>query len=202
MKATAKRATRRRLCVRLLPLRRCAVFRGATAAICGKNVFSPTSFFVGAADDITPYQLAGNIARVYGDNPDLNKIADPAKLDQFYKEAEALPKPQINAKNDLALERGENIPSGLQLRFMGQRYIPDSEILQELCAPIVRPFPTGLDVLASLGSKRAADIIAAVYRPAETWPEYTKNFERMKASSLPSRILPGGRTCITHGCGR
>lgn len=145
-----------------------------------ETIYSTTAFFVGSADDLTPYQIAVIIETVYGGNPDLNGIADPVKLDLFYKEAEALPHPQINAKNDLAESAGENVPSGLQLRFMGQRYIPDSEILQELCESVARPFPTGLDVFASLGSKRAADIIAEIYKPAETWPQYTENFERMK----------------------
>lgn len=145
-----------------------------------ENIYSTTAFFVGTSDDVTPYQIAEIIARVYGDTPDLNEIADPAKLDLFYEEIEKLPKPQINAKNSLALEEGKDIPSGLQLRFMGQRYIPDSEILQELSESIWRPFPTGLDVFATLGSDRAADIIATVYRPTENWPEYTENFEHMK----------------------
>ena len=145
-----------------------------------ENIYSTTEFFVGAADDVTPYQLAGIIEKVYGSNPDLNEIANSEKLDQFYKEAETLPKPQINAKNDLAIAKGENIAEGLQFRFMGQRYIADSEILQELCESVLRPFPTGLDVFASLGSERAADIIAEVYKPTETWPDYSKNFERMK----------------------
>ena len=39
-------------------------------------------------------------------------------------------------------------PNG-QLRFMGQRYLPDSEILQRLSIPgWKRPFPSGLDVMA------------------------------------------------------
>lgn len=152
-----------------------------------ENIYSPTAFFVGAADDVTPFQIAEIITKVYGGIPDLNKIADPEKLDLFYKEVDKLPKPQINAKNTLAQAEGKDIPSGLQFRFMGQRYIPDSEILQELSESILRPFPTGLDVFASLGSKRAADIIQTIYRPAEAWPEYTKNFQRMKEkfTSLP-----------------
>jgi hypothetical protein len=152
-----------------------------------ENIYSPTSFFVGASDDLTPYQLAGIIEKVYGGNLDLNSIADPAKLDSFYKEADALPKPQINPKLDLALAEGEDVPSGLQLRFMGQRYIPDSEILQNLSESLYRPFPTGLDVFASLGSERAADIIDTIYRPTEAWPGYTENFESMKAkfTALP-----------------
>ena len=132
-----------------------------------ENIYSPTNFFVGASDDATPFQFAELVASVYGTDVDLNTIADPSKLDLFYAEAKKLPQPQIKT-------------NGLQFRFMGQRYIPDSEILQELTIDVLRPFPTGLDVFASLGSKRAADVIATVYRPAEAWPEYNKNFERMK----------------------
>lgn len=144
-----------------------------------ESIYSTTSFFVGSADDLTPYQIAEIVQKVYGNGPDMNGISDPEKLDRFIKEFEALSKPQINHKSDT--------PAGRQLRFMGQRYIPDSEILQELCDWPERPFPTGLDVFASLGSRRAADIIAEVYRPAETWPEYTKEFERMreKFTTLP-----------------
>lgn len=152
-----------------------------------ESIYSPTAFFVGTADDLTPYQLAGIIDSVYGGRPDLNKIADLEKLDQFYQEAEELPRPQINAKKDPALAEGDAVPSGVQFRFMGQRYIPDSEILQELCNFALRPFPTGLDVFAALGSQRAADLIAAGENPAESWPGYTGAFQRMKAkfTSLP-----------------
>lgn len=137
-----------------------------------ENIYSTTAFFVGSADDVTPYQIAEIVKKVYGNGPDMNGISDPEKLDRFIKEFEALPKPRINHK--------DGKPVSLQFRFMGQRYIPDSEILQELCDWPKRPFPTGLDVFASLGSRRAADIIAEVYKPTETWPEYTKEFERMK----------------------
>lgn len=145
-----------------------------------ESIYSTSSFFVGSADDLTPYQLSDIIIKVYGADPDLNSIADPAKLDEFYREAEALPRPRINA----AVAGNEGIPTGPQFRFMGQRYIPDSEILQELCEPVLRPFPTGLDVFATLGSDRAADIIAEVYRPTDAWPEYTENFRRLRENFL------------------
>ncbi len=151
-----------------------------------ENIYSPTSFFVGAADDFTPYQLAGIIGEVFGEDPALNDLSDTEKLGKFYEGIEKLPKPQINAKNDLAKANGLNVPEGPQFRFMGQRYIPDSEILQELCEPELTPFtgrafPSGLDVFATLGSKRAAELISIYLKPTEKWPEYTENFERMTA---------------------
>ncbi len=135
-----------------------------------ENIYSTTEFFVGASDDITPFQIAEIIVKVYGDMPDLNRLTDSDKLEAFYEEVEQLPKPQISA----------NAEFDTQFRFMGQRYIPDSEILQKLSAPVVRPFPTGLDVFATLGSARAEEIIATLYKPTEDWPDYTEKFEDMK----------------------
>ena len=158
-----------------------------TAALCNlpeadggalwENVYSPTTFFVGAADDATPFQFAEIVTAVYGENPDLNTITDAAKLDLFYSEVEKLPPPLIVS----------DTPTGIQFRFMGQRYIADSEILSELSMANVRPFPAGLDVFASMGSQRAADLIATIYRPTEKWPGYTEAFNRMreKFTSLP-----------------
>jgi len=155
-----------------------------------ENIYSTTSFFVGAADDLTPYQLAGVIKEVYGQMPDLNTVADPDKLDLFYQTVEKLPRAQINAKNALALKEGKNIPTGLQFRFMGQRYIPDSEILQQLTEPNVRPFPTGLDIFATLGSQRAMELIANLYQPTAKWPQYIEAFDSLKAkfSAVPDSL--------------
>lgn len=139
------------------------------------SIYSPTAFFVGEADDITPFQLQPIIQQVYGSELDLNAIADGDKIDAFYLEADKLPRPLIS-QDDV-----------VQVRFMGQRYIPDSEILQNLSTDVLRPFPAGLDVFASLGSQRAEEIIATQYRPQESWPEYGENFSRMKDkfTSLP-----------------
>jgi hypothetical protein len=57
---------------------------------------------------------------------------------------------------------------------MGQRYIPDSEIMQRLSKPIERVFPSGLDIMAVMGSTRAKEILdsnPAVYNP-KNWGGY------------------------------
>ncbi|MGE5629601.1 MAG: DUF3160 domain-containing protein [Caulobacteraceae bacterium] len=64
--------------------------------------------------------------------------------------------------------------------FMGQRYIADSEILQDLVTPIKRPVPKGLDIMGVLGSKRAEDLLMNVYEEYKTWDGYKPNFERLK----------------------
>ena len=62
-------------------------------------------------------------------------------------------------------------------RFMGQRFIPDSYMFQNLVHDKVkgRAFPLGLDVMAVLGSKRAYDILDSM---GETgYPNYQKQFD-------------------------
>ena len=45
--------------------------------------------------------------------------------------------------------------AGLQFRFMGQRFMPDSYIIQKLVYWPEKPWPKGLDVMAVLGSRQA-----------------------------------------------
>lgn len=149
-----------------------------TAALCKLNwedggklwndIYNTTSFYVGEADDISPADLADIIQNVYLDDFNISKIPD--KLDMFYEELKKLPKPMINSKM-------KGVETGLQFRFMGQRYIPDSEILQELCDSESRPFPTGLDVFAVFGSERAEQLLDEIYKPNELWEEYQKNYD-------------------------
>jgi len=138
-----------------------------------ENIYSPTCFFVGSSDDVTPYEYAQIIKDVYGDKPDLNTVGAPAKLDAFYNETDALPAPQIVSK-------AAADSKSKQFRFMGQRYIPDSEVLQNLSDSKLRPIPSGLDVMAVFGSTRAENILADVYKPAQQWPGYTDAFRTMK----------------------
>lgn len=136
-----------------------------------ENIYSTTSFYVGESDDITPYEVAKAIQKVYSDRPDIDQIPD--KLDAFYVEVENMKKPEIVSKTK------EDVTQP-QLRFMGQRYIPDSEILQNLSDPDYRPFPTGLDVFAVFGSERAKELLTDIYKPASNWDGYQRNFDILK----------------------
>jgi hypothetical protein len=71
-------------------------------------------------------------------------------------------------------------------RFMGQRFIPDSYMFQELVYAKVgtqgdpRLFPMGLDVMAVLGSKRAYEILDTVYNETR-YANYVKQMESLKS---------------------
>lgn len=149
-----------------------------------QTIYEPTSFYVGAADDITPTEWKNLSDTVFGANSSETAFANAQKFESFVEAAKKLRAAKI--QNERYLEDGKTVApdSAVQFRFMGQRYIPDSEILQKLSKPIKRVFPTGLDVMAVLGSQRALDILdqnPALYNPqkwAEYKPERTKLIEQ------------------------
>ena len=140
-----------------------------------ENIYDTTNLYVGASDDLTIYHYKDLLIDVYGNNPDINILNDEDKLDKVYLEAEKLPEPQIKAQYSAG-----NIPVGKQLRFMGQRYIPDAEIIQNLVEPITRPIPSGLDVMGVIGSERAYDIQINVNNEDDKWEQYPIIFEELK----------------------
>jgi len=140
-----------------------------------ENIYDPTVFYVGNTDDLNVYHYKDLILKVYGADFDLNTLNDPAKLEALYKEAEKLPEPKIKAKYITV-----TTPVGKQFRFMGQRYIPDSEIIQELVEPLQRPIPSGLDVMGVLGSQRALELALEVLKAQEKWPKYLEMHQKYK----------------------
>lgn len=134
------------------------------------NIYAVTGFMVGAADDITPAEISDLAEEVYGEIPAPDKLPD--KLDAFYEGLEELREAQIVSKQ-------ADAEKGLQMRFMGQRYIPDSEILQELSDPDDRPYPTGLDVMAVYGSERAKALLDEIYKPTELWSGYQEQYDKL-----------------------
>lgn len=136
----------------------------------------PIDFFVGGADDLGFEQYLPIARAVFGDALPLEEIADEGRLDQFMARARAeLPEPAIapffyeaDASGKLV---GRPKAQGRQLRLLGQRFIPDSWVMQQLVSPLVgepgpetaRDVPMGLDVMAALGSERARGILTEQY---------------------------------------
>ncbi|MCI1964827.1 MAG: DUF3160 domain-containing protein [Oscillospiraceae bacterium] len=136
-----------------------------------ETVYEPTSFYVGQSDDLTIYQYKDLLKTVYGEDPNLEQLNDSGLMNKLYQEAEKLPEPRIQAEYT-----EQDTPVGRQFRFMGQRYIPDSEILQELVEPIKRPIPSGLDVMGVLGSDRAYQI--QLGKKENEWEGYPVQFAK------------------------
>lgn len=142
-----------------------------------RRIYEPTVFFVGKADDINYYTYIELALNYWGDlfgksftrvSPDI--LADEDKLDAFIADALELPDPKITVK------------AGKGYRFMGQRFIPDSYVLDQLVEEFVsgRLMPRGLDVMAVLGSGRAYEIIDTVYNDPDLYPGYDDQLSKLK----------------------
>jgi len=144
-----------------------------------ERIYEPTVFFVGAADDLTVYDYTDLARQVYGGLPTPEELADDERLDTFRRQTATLRPPQIVGGY---VEDWEDVVAQTRsFRFMGQRFIPDSYIFQQLVydqvgryrgsgrpftlvssdAGPIRGFPRGLDIPAVLGSERALEILRA-----------------------------------------
>jgi hypothetical protein len=151
------------------------------------RIYSVTSFFVGTADDLTPYEYQNAIIEVFGSDFDTTELADDGKLLDLKAELAGLKSPEIYGGSGVCViyppitreKLYECLDKTKGFRFMGQRFIPDSYMFQQLVSPAVgmyvgnetpftmcitgmgpaRCFPRGLDVMAVLGSGCAEAIL-------------------------------------------
>lgn len=153
------------------------------------RIYGVTSFFVGTADDLTPYEYLDATEKVFGTEFDAVQLADEGALLSLKAELAQMRNPQIYGGSRVCLiappvtkeKLYECLAKTKGMRFMGQRFVPDSYMFQNLVFPAVgmyagqdepftmkmtvlgaaRCFPRGLDVMAVLGSERAYDILKA-----------------------------------------
>jgi len=112
------------------------------------------SYLIGPCDDLMPEEYAALIramqrGRIKGD-----------PLEWFRNQATALRDPRINSMVLRPEQMGQWRTLTKGMRFFGPRYLPDSELFQEVTVPKVRDrlFPSGLDVMAANGAARARQI--------------------------------------------
>ncbi len=136
---------------------------GESASTVWDRIYAPTAFFVGRTDDLNAYDYVTLMRGEYGETLHLSDLEADAVLDDFIARAMALRPPRIVSSYVTDQENPEEVTKGF--RFMGQRYVPDSYILQQMVYDKVgtqqepRLFPKGLDVMAVLGSDRAYRIL-------------------------------------------
>ena len=117
------------------------------------RIYEPTVFYVGASDDLTPaeyYQVWKQYGSLMGDD-----LADESVIVSIISTLKASRKPQINSMLINEMFDIENVTHGF--RLLGQRFIPDSYIFQNLVhtAVLGRFMPNGLDIFSVFGSSRA-----------------------------------------------
>ncbi len=121
--------------------------------------------WLGQADDLSPVQVRQATEEIYGrDVFKVQSFADEQRLAAVRKRLAELDPQKIKTTF-------EDMPNS-GIRFMGQRYIPDSEILQRLVDFPQRPFPKGLDIFAVFGSPEARELLDEHYREPERWSGY------------------------------
>jgi hypothetical protein len=139
------------------------------------NIYLPTAQYVGVSDDIDVFTMNQLRKEVYGEKEDPNLFNDEEYYSKLEIAVRELPEPQIQGKITQS-----TLDTQKQFRFMGQRYILDSDILQDLITPILRPIPSGLDVMGVLGSNLAEQLQFEVYKPQDKWEEYTEHYKEWK----------------------
>lgn len=152
------------------------------------RIYTVTAFYVGLADDLTPYEYMGALETVVGTDwmQRLSELTDEGTYLALKAELALLPSPQIFGGTGNIMVVGpitdetlnEVLDKTKGMRLMGQRFIPDSYMFQNLVYPAVgrhtngsadwpftksvdgvRGYPRGLDVMALLGSRQALHIL-------------------------------------------
>ncbi len=154
-----------------------------------QRIYAVTGFYVGFADDLTPQEYAEAVSKVAGTSFEWANLASEDTMFQLRSELATYRAPQIyGGTGEVVLmppfspeQLDELLTDTMGLRLMGQRFIPDGYMMQELGFPKAgeftgegkpfslemtaggpqRVFPRGLDVMAVLGSERAHEILAA-----------------------------------------
>lgn len=157
------------------------------------RVHETLSFLVGPSGDSGPAEYARLMDQVYGPGVTFLGLSDVHHWNTFLSSSQGLPPPQINSTfvnslGDLEGERG--------WRFMGQRFSLDVFILQNLVFDKVstrenkRELPSGLDVMAALGSPAA---MQELERSGETaylhYPEQMSRLQRAVQTQSESQWL-------------
>jgi hypothetical protein len=139
------------------------------------KVYEPTVFYVGASDDLT----AEEYCQIWQEQgaPEGDELAEETVIENIIEKAKAYRKPQINSMFIYDAFEPENVSHGF--RLMGQRFIPDSYIFQQLVHNKVfqRMFPSGLDVFSVFGSPRAAH---HMQQDNETYLEYSDQILKLR----------------------
>ena len=136
---------------------------GIPALTLWENIYEPTVFIVGKADDLGYLEYGALSDQVFGKNPDPAKFADAALFAQFKQATETLPPPQINSMWVWIWQDQAQVTKGF--RFMGQRFTLDAYVFGQVIWRKVgtlddpRGLPKALDFFAAMGSSEAYNIL-------------------------------------------
>jgi len=146
------------------------------------RIYAITAFYVGASDDLGPYEYMEAMGKVFGTG---SRNFNTPMMEELKIELAGYRSPEIYGGTGsgthepiLTAEQADELLEDTKgFRFMGQRFIPDSYIFSRLTGPYTkeytgdqeqvpftyryseygndRGFPRGLDAMALMGSERA-----------------------------------------------
>ncbi|MBP2147173.1 hypothetical protein J2129_002627 [Methanofollis sp. W23] len=141
------------------------------------RVYEVTSFYVGYADDLGPADYIAAMERLFGE---AKQTLAPDEVEALRQELLTLAPPTIYSGTGYQIvgspeEARAVLNATMGFRFMGQRAVPDSYVFSELVFPYTgtfngtgapftmideeRSIPTGLDLMALLGSDRGRALL-------------------------------------------
>lgn len=147
-----------------------------------ENIYSPTVFIVGKADDLSSHEYGVISDAVFGATPDLKLFGDDTQMERFMLAAKNLPPPQINSMWVWIWQERDTATQGM--RFMGQRFTLDAYVFGKLMWRNVgsltnpRDLPKGLDFFAAMGSDEALAILDEMKQ--NEYENYTSQMEKVR----------------------
>jgi len=150
-----------------------------------QKVYVVTTFFVGTGDDLIPFEYLTSIKIVFGSQFNTTEFTNETKMLGLLGTLAQLRSPQIyGGTGNVGIQppfTKEQLYEVLEktkgMRLMGQRFIPDSYMFQNLVFPTTgqytgdgtpftygmgqRIMPRGLDIMTILGSTRARELLNA-----------------------------------------
>ncbi len=149
------------------------------------SIYTVTSFFAGASDDLGYCEYMPVIEKAYGKGVTVSDLADNEDAwNDFHALTAKLRAPRINSIPIEDTEDANNVILGY--RFMGQRFTIDATIMQELVYRRVGEFededkrmlPDVLDVPAALGSQMAYSLLDDM--GATKYKNFDRNLKNME----------------------
>jgi hypothetical protein len=170
-----------------LALRRARLENGESAAQEWARVQEALDFLIGPSKDIGPFEFSALMDQVYGRGVTVVGLTDISRWETILSLSQQLPIEEINP---LFVPSMEDVENERGWSFMGKRSSPDGFILQNLVFDKVstpakkRDLPSGLDVMAALGSPAA---MQSLEKTGETaYLNYPEQMMRLQ-DSLQSR---------------
>ena len=170
------------------------------------RIYSVTAFYVGLSDDLGPYEYVEALDSVFNGKFEPSELTEENVGKLKAELAEYMPPKIYGGTGDCEIpppftpeQADQCLESTKGFRLMGQRFIPDSYMFQNLVFPKVgsytgteEPFtlrmdpnagpirdpPRGLDVMALLGSNRAKELLEQL--DDSNYDNYDEQFNRVK----------------------